>query len=57
MSKRTASWLAWSIFAVCVALIALALLLGIITREFFSPRPGERLDPSLAVLTGVRSAR
>ena len=55
MSKRTASWLAWSIFAVCVALIALALLLGIIARESFPFRPGERLDPSLAVLTGVLS--
>ena len=55
MSNRTASWLAWSIFAVCVALIALALLLGFITRESFPFRPGERLDPILAVLMGVLS--
>jgi hypothetical protein len=47
MSTRTATWLAWSLWDVCVALIALALLLGFLSAE--------ALGPGLAVLTGVLS--
>jgi hypothetical protein len=57
MSTRTATWLAWSLWAVCAALIALTLLLDFFTADVPLP-PGERLlrlGPSLAVLTGVLS--
>jgi hypothetical protein len=52
MSSRTAARLAW---AVCVVLIALALLLDFSTPESVPFQPGERLSPGLAVLTGVLS--
>jgi hypothetical protein len=48
---------AWSLWVVCVALIALALLLDFFTADVPLP-PGERLlrlGPGLAVLTGVLS--
>ena len=35
MSRRTAAWLAWSLCAVCVALIALTLLLDFLTDDVF----------------------
>jgi len=53
ISHRTASWLAWSACAVCVALIALAFLLDFVTD--FVPVQPERLDPSVTVLLGVLS--
>jgi signal transduction histidine kinase len=56
MSHRTAAWLAWSLWAVCVALLVLALLLDFLTGEVLPPGPpGERPGPTLAVLTGVLS--
>jgi hypothetical protein len=57
MSSRTAALVAWSLWVVCVALIALALLLDFLTADVPLP-PGERLlrlGPGLAVLTGVLS--
>src|SRR5215213_6820169 len=56
ISRHIATWLAWSLCAVCVALIGLALLLDFLTGEVFpagvSPaRPGT----GFAVLTGVLS--
>jgi hypothetical protein len=57
MSHRTAAWFAWSLWAVCAALIALALLLDFFTADV-PLLPGERLlrlGPGLAVLTGVLS--
>src|SRR5215204_7560705 len=61
MSRRTAAWLAWSVCAVCVALIVLTLSLDFFTddsltssvpRSFvFSQSPG----PAFAVLTGMLS--
>jgi hypothetical protein len=57
MSHRTASWLAWSLWAVCAAFVALAILLDFLTADVLL-LPGEsllRLGPSLAVLTGVLS--
>jgi signal transduction histidine kinase len=56
MSHRTAAWLAWSLWTVCVALLVLALLLDFLTGEVIPPGPpGERPGPALAVLTGVLS--
>jgi signal transduction histidine kinase len=56
MSTRPATWLAWSLCAVCVVLIALALLLDFLTGEVIFPGPlGQRPGPALAVLTGVLS--
>jgi hypothetical protein len=55
MSHCTAAWLAWSLCAVCVALIALALLLDFVTDESFPFRTGDRLGLGLAVLTGILS--
>jgi two-component system, NarL family, sensor kinase len=57
MSRRTAAWLAWSLCAVCVVLIALGLLLDFLTDELLSPDvPAEILaGPALAVLAAVRS--
>src|SRR5919112_4311847 len=56
ISRRIATWLAWSLCAVCVALIALALLLDFLTGEVIPQGlPGERPGATLAVLTGVLS--
>jgi hypothetical protein len=56
MGYRTAAWLAWSLCAVCVALIGLALLLDFFTGEVIPQGvPGERPGPAFAVLTGVLS--
>jgi signal transduction histidine kinase len=54
MNRRTAAWLAWSLWAVCVALIALALPLDFLTDDAPLP-PGARLGTGFAVLTGVLS--
>src|SRR5215216_2219150 len=67
MSSRTAFWLAWSLCAVCVALIGLALLLDFLTdtsvihagyfQSAYEARgllPGDA-HPSLTVITGVLS--
>jgi signal transduction histidine kinase len=58
MSPRTAAWLAWSVCAVCVALIVLTLLLDFSTDDslttsswVFSRSPGL----AIAVLTGMLS--
>ena len=62
MSRRTAGWLTWSVCAVCVALIVLALLLDFFTDDSFTGggsiswvklphSPG----PAFAVLTGMLS--
>ena len=57
ISPRTAAWLAWSLWAVCVVLIALALWLDFLTTEDANVilPPAERLGLSLSVLTGVLS--
>jgi hypothetical protein len=55
MSRRTAAWLAWSLFAVCVVLIALTLLLHFIADDSFPFSPWERPDLRFAVPTGVLS--
>jgi hypothetical protein len=56
MSHRTAAWLAWSLCAVCVALIGLALVLDFLTGGGIpAGLPGQRLGPSFALLTGVLS--
>ncbi len=56
MSHRTAAWLAWSLWVVCVALIGLALLLDFLTGEVVRVGlSGERPGPGIAVLTGVLS--
>src|SRR5215207_10045919 len=54
MSHRTAAWLAWSLWAMCVVLLALALLLDFLTDESVII-PGGRGSPSVAVITGVLS--
>ena len=54
MSRRTAAWLGWPLWAVCMALIALSLLLDFLTPNVGLPT-GLRPDPSLAVLTGIFS--
>jgi hypothetical protein len=54
MSRRTAAWLAWSLWAVCVMLIALALLLDILTADVPVP-PDARPGFGLVVLAGVLS--
>src|SRR5215218_2062226 len=58
MSYRTATWLAWSMCAVCVALIALALFPHFL--DFVTPEPivlplAGRPSSGFAVLTGVLS--
>ena len=53
MSSRTAAWLAWSLCAVCVVLIGLALWLDFLTDLIVTEGP--RLGPTMAVLTGVLS--
>jgi hypothetical protein len=56
MSPRTASWLAWSLWAACVALIALALLLDFVTtHQSLSFLPGSVLGPGLPVLSTALS--
>src|SRR5918995_92989 len=55
MSRRTAAWLAWSVLAVCVVLIALALVLDFMTEELPLELGGLRFDPGFAVLTGLLS--
>jgi hypothetical protein len=55
MSRRTASWLAWSLCVVCIVLIALALLLDFTTEELPLDVGGLRYYPGFAVLTGVLS--
>jgi signal transduction histidine kinase len=53
MSHRTAARLAWSLWAVCVVLIALALLLDFLTGTI--PVPEARVGFGLTVLAGVLS--
>jgi signal transduction histidine kinase len=55
MSRRSATWLAWSLWVVCAALIALTLLLEFLTGGDIPLSPVERLDPRLIILTGVLS--
>src|SRR5215210_1255419 len=56
MSHRTAAWLAWSLWAVCVVLIGLALVLDFLTGGGIpAGLPGQRLGPAFALLTGVLS--
>ncbi len=56
ISCRIATWLAWSLCAVCVALIGLALLLDFLTGEVIpAGTPGARPGSGFAVLTGVLS--
>jgi hypothetical protein len=52
MSRRTATWLAWSLWAGCVALLLLDFLTGEVIP---AGMPGERPDPAFAVVTGVLS--
>ena len=54
MNHKTAAWLAWSLCTVCVALIALWLLLAFLTPEV-APSNTLRPDPTLAILTGILS--
>ena len=54
ISIRTATWMAWSLCAVCVALIALALLLDFLTDDVPLP-PDARLSLGFTVPTGVLS--
>src|SRR5215218_6049777 len=50
------AWLAWSLCAVCVALIGLALVLDFLTGEVIpAGEPGERPGLGFAVLTGLLS--
>ena len=55
MSHRPAAWLAWSVLAVCVVLITLALVLDFTTEELPLDVGGFRYDPGFAVLTGLLS--
>jgi hypothetical protein len=55
MSRRTAARLAWSLWAACVVLIALALVLDFTTEESSLIEGGVRYYPGFAVLTGVLS--
>jgi signal transduction histidine kinase len=55
MNRRTAAWLAWSLWAVCVALIALSIILDVLTGGDIPFSPPERVDPGLLVLTEVLS--
>jgi hypothetical protein len=55
MSRRTAAWLAWSLCAVCVVLITLALVLDFRVEEPSLIESGLRYDPGFALLTGVLS--
>jgi signal transduction histidine kinase len=53
MSRRTAAWMAWSLCAVCVALIALALLLDFLTGDVPYPTNIVRSTSKVAVLPGI----
>src|SRR5215212_3406362 len=54
MSHRTAAWLAWSLWAVCVALIALALVLDFLTDDVpFPITSAIRSAEGFAVLPGI----
>jgi hypothetical protein len=55
MSRCTAAWLAWSVWAACVVLITLALVLDFTTEELPLDVGGLRYHPGFAVLTGVLS--
>ncbi len=57
MSRRTAAWLAWSLWAVCVALIVAGLSFDFVTGEVMLPPDlrGLRPGPAFAVLTGLLS--
>src|SRR5688500_12898733 len=55
MNRRTAAWLAWSLWTVCVVLITLALVLDFMTEELPFAEGEFRYSPGLAVLTGVLS--
>jgi signal transduction histidine kinase len=55
ISARTATRLAWSVWVVCVALVALALFLQFATHDIILNWPQERLGPGLAVLMSVLS--
>ena len=56
MRHRTVAWLAWSLWATCVVLVTLALVLDFMTDQSLMPfEAGERYDPGFAVLTGVLS--
>jgi signal transduction histidine kinase len=55
MSRRNATWLAWSLWAGCVVLITLALVLDFMTEETSLIEGGLRYYPGFAVLTGVLS--
>ncbi len=48
MNHRTAAWIAWSAWAICVALFASALLLGIFTRSLQA-----RSDPVFELYIGM----
>jgi signal transduction histidine kinase len=56
MSPRTAAWVTWSLWAVCVVLIALALLLDFLTGDVLGSLPPDaKLGFGLVVLAGVLS--
>ena len=55
LSRRTATWLACSLWAVCVVLITLALVLDFQTEQYSLIEYGLRYSPGFAVLTGVLS--
>jgi two-component system NarL family sensor kinase len=55
ISTRTATRIAWSLWVVCVAFIALALFLQFVTHDVILNWPQERLGPGLAILTGMLS--
>ena len=53
MSHRTAAWLAWSLWAVCVALIGLALVLDFLTGDYPYPTSTIRSANGLVGLPGI----
>jgi two-component system NarL family sensor kinase len=55
IGTRAATRLAWSLWAVCVVLIGLALLLDFMTEEVPFDMGGVRFHPGFALLTGVLS--
>src|SRR5215204_2417691 len=55
MSRRTAAWLAWSLCALCVVLITLALVLDFMMEDTSLIEAGLRYYPGFAMLTGVLS--
>jgi hypothetical protein len=57
LSRRTAAWFAWSVCAVCVALIVFALLLDFFTEDSLTRGilVGQRTGPAFAVLTDLLS--